>query len=139
VQFWYCMTGNFSLPPPPRHQHFRENFFRCHFQYPKVPLEAGAPPIFWCFLRPWMRQWRNLGLNIRGVWSRFVRCPKWVWAEKNVKILGKLKKLLMVRRGSVEDTTLILGPMPRCSSQWTASRAKRTRPLGGMGACSRSY
>ena len=29
--------------PPPR-QHFREKFFRCPFQYPKVPLEAGAPP-----------------------------------------------------------------------------------------------
>jgi hypothetical protein len=33
---------HFSLPP--RRQHFLENFFRCPFQYPKVPLEAGAPP-----------------------------------------------------------------------------------------------
>ena len=33
-----------SPPPTPRRQHFRENFFRCPFQYPKVPLEAGAPP-----------------------------------------------------------------------------------------------
>ena len=24
----------------------RENFFRCPFRYPKVPLEAGPPPIF---------------------------------------------------------------------------------------------
>jgi hypothetical protein len=31
---------------PPPGQHFREKFFRCPFQYPKVPLEAGAPPIF---------------------------------------------------------------------------------------------
>jgi hypothetical protein len=30
--------------PPHRRQHFREKFFRCPFRYPKVPLEAGAPP-----------------------------------------------------------------------------------------------
>jgi hypothetical protein len=38
---------NFSSSPPlalPHRQHFREKFFRCPFQYPKVPLEAGAPP-----------------------------------------------------------------------------------------------
>ena len=29
------------LPPPPCRQHFRE---KPPFQYPKVPLEAGAPP-----------------------------------------------------------------------------------------------
>ena len=50
--------GNFSLPhpppPPPHRQHFREKFVRCSFQYPKVPLETGAPPIFWCFLRRWI-------------------------------------------------------------------------------------
>jgi hypothetical protein len=34
-----------SLQPPPP-QHFREKCFRCSFQYPKVPLEAGAPQIF---------------------------------------------------------------------------------------------
>jgi hypothetical protein len=27
-------------------KHFREIFFRCPCQYPKVPLEAGAPSIF---------------------------------------------------------------------------------------------
>ena len=32
-----------SFFPHPRRQHFRGNFFRCPFQYPKVPLEAGAP------------------------------------------------------------------------------------------------
>jgi hypothetical protein len=38
---------NFSLrPPPPHRQYLREKFFRCPFQYPKVPLEAGSPPIF---------------------------------------------------------------------------------------------
>jgi hypothetical protein len=30
--------------PPPRRQLSQEKFFRCPFQYPKVPLEAGAPP-----------------------------------------------------------------------------------------------
>jgi hypothetical protein len=44
VQFRYGMTRKFLLSPPPRRQHFREKFFRCPFQYPKVPLEAGAPP-----------------------------------------------------------------------------------------------
>jgi hypothetical protein len=37
---------------PPRHQHFCEKNFRCPFQHPKMPLEAGAPNLFWCFLRP---------------------------------------------------------------------------------------
>ena len=32
------------LPPGPRRQHFRGKNFWCPFQYPKVPLEAGAPP-----------------------------------------------------------------------------------------------
>ena len=41
VQFRYGTTGK---SPPPHRQHFREKFFRCPFQYPKVPLEAGAPP-----------------------------------------------------------------------------------------------
>ena len=51
MQFRYGTAGKFFFLPP---QHFREKFFRCPFQYPKVPLEAGAPPppIFWCFLRP---------------------------------------------------------------------------------------
>ena len=35
---------NVSSSTPPRRQHFRENFFRCPFQYPKVPLEAVPPP-----------------------------------------------------------------------------------------------
>ena len=43
VQFRYCTTGKFFFSPP-RRQHFREKFFRCPFQYPKVPLEAGVPP-----------------------------------------------------------------------------------------------
>ena len=43
VQFRYSTTGKFFLPhtPPPRRQHFRENFFRCPFRYPKVPLEGA--------------------------------------------------------------------------------------------------
>jgi hypothetical protein len=41
VQYRYATTGKFFLPPP---QHFWEKFFRCPFRYPKVPLEAGAPP-----------------------------------------------------------------------------------------------
>jgi hypothetical protein len=46
----WSKTCNFGMVwweiflPSPRRQHFRENFFRCPFQYPKVPLEAGAPP-----------------------------------------------------------------------------------------------
>jgi hypothetical protein len=44
VQFRYATTGKFFFRPPPRRQHFLENFFRCPFRYPKVPLEAGAPP-----------------------------------------------------------------------------------------------
>ena len=36
------MVRRENSPPPP--QHFLEKFFRCPFQYPKVPLEAGAPP-----------------------------------------------------------------------------------------------
>ena len=43
MQFRYGMTGKL---PPPRRQHFLEKFFRCPFQYPKVPLEAGAPQSF---------------------------------------------------------------------------------------------
>jgi hypothetical protein len=27
-----------------RRQHIRGKYFRCPFQYPKVPLEASAPP-----------------------------------------------------------------------------------------------
>jgi hypothetical protein len=30
--------------PSPRRQHFGGKFFRCPFQYFKVPLEVGAPP-----------------------------------------------------------------------------------------------
>ena len=43
ILVWYD-GKNFLPPPPPRRQHFRENFFRCPLQYPNVPLEAGAPP-----------------------------------------------------------------------------------------------
>jgi hypothetical protein len=43
VQFRYGTTGK---PPPPRRQHFREKFFRCPFQYPKVPLEPMPPQSF---------------------------------------------------------------------------------------------
>ena len=32
----------FSSPPPS--PTFTGKFFRCHFHYPKMPLEAGAPP-----------------------------------------------------------------------------------------------
>ena len=40
VQFLYGMMGKFLFPPPSS-----PTFpFRCPFQYPKVPLEAGAPP-----------------------------------------------------------------------------------------------
>jgi hypothetical protein len=47
--FGMVRRENFSPPPPPV-----ANISGCPFQYPKVPLEAGAPPpIFWCFLRPW--------------------------------------------------------------------------------------
>ena len=42
VQFRYGTTGKI----PPCRQHFREKVFRCPFQYPKVPLEAGAPQSF---------------------------------------------------------------------------------------------
>ena len=49
MQFRYGTTGKIPLP---RRQHIREKFFRCPFQYPKMPLEARALPIFWCFLRP---------------------------------------------------------------------------------------
>jgi hypothetical protein len=38
------MSGKFFELTSPRRQHFWEKFFRCPFQYPKVPLEAGAPP-----------------------------------------------------------------------------------------------
>jgi hypothetical protein len=41
ISVWYEGKFVFQLP---RCHHFRENFFRCPFQYPKVPLEAGAPP-----------------------------------------------------------------------------------------------
>jgi hypothetical protein len=40
ISVWY--DGKIFLLP--RRQHFLEKFFRCPFQYPKVPLEAGAPP-----------------------------------------------------------------------------------------------
>jgi hypothetical protein len=45
----FCNFGmlrreNLFFPSPPRRQHFREKLFRCPFRYPKVPLEAGAPP-----------------------------------------------------------------------------------------------
>jgi hypothetical protein len=36
---------NFQFLPSPRRQHLREKFFRSPFRYPKVPLEAGAPPL----------------------------------------------------------------------------------------------
>ena len=44
VQFRYGTTGKCFFYPPPLRQNFRGKFFRCPFQYPKVPLEAGAPP-----------------------------------------------------------------------------------------------
>ena len=39
-KFRYSWQENFSSFP----QHFREKMFWCPFQYPKVPLEASAPP-----------------------------------------------------------------------------------------------
>ena len=54
VQFRYATTGKFFLLPSPRRQYFRENFLGARFDTLKC-LEAGAPPpIFWCFLRPWL-------------------------------------------------------------------------------------
>jgi hypothetical protein len=44
ISVWY--DGKNFLSPPPRRQHFRETFFRCPFQYPKMPLEGGAPQSF---------------------------------------------------------------------------------------------
>ena len=48
VQFRYGTTGT----PPPRRQHLREKFFSSPFRNPKVPLEAGAPPIFYASYAP---------------------------------------------------------------------------------------
>jgi hypothetical protein len=43
--FGMVRRENFSFfLPPPRRQHLREKIFRRSFQYPKVPLEVGAPP-----------------------------------------------------------------------------------------------
>jgi hypothetical protein len=45
VQFRYATTGTFFLPSPPPSPTFPGNiFYGCPFRYPKVPLEAGAPP-----------------------------------------------------------------------------------------------
>ena len=45
IQFRYGMSRKLLSPPlSSRRQHFRGNFFRCPFQYPKVPLVSGAPP-----------------------------------------------------------------------------------------------
>ena len=41
ISVWY--NGKIPAPPPPCPT-FQENFFRCLFQYPKGPLEAGPPP-----------------------------------------------------------------------------------------------
>ena len=38
-----CYDGKF-FSPPPLSPTFPGKFFRCPFRYPKVPLEAGAPP-----------------------------------------------------------------------------------------------
>jgi hypothetical protein len=43
------MVRRENCSPPTRRQHFREKFFSCPFQYPKVPLVPGEtppPPIF---------------------------------------------------------------------------------------------
>ena len=73
--FGIVRRENFSLPPPPpllRRQHFREKFFRCPFQYTKVPLEAGAPPNFWCFLHPCsFEQQQLLAYSIQYLFHRF--------------------------------------------------------------------
>jgi hypothetical protein len=60
MQLRYGTRGKLisSPPHPPRRKHFLEKIFKCPFQYPKVPLETGAPTIFWCFLRP-CTQWRH--------------------------------------------------------------------------------
>ena len=39
------------IPPPPRGQHFRENFFRCPI-HSKIAPQSLPPPTFRCFLRP---------------------------------------------------------------------------------------
>jgi hypothetical protein len=43
IPVWY--DGKIFLQPPSTPV-ANISFFRCPFQYPKVPLEAGAPPIF---------------------------------------------------------------------------------------------
>jgi hypothetical protein len=50
--------------PSPRRQHFLEKFFRCPFQYPKVPLEAGAPPPPQSFDASYAPAWQCLHVNL---------------------------------------------------------------------------
>ena len=45
-----------------------ERFLRCPFHYPKVPLETGAPPIFWCFLRPCCHSLLWLKFQQQSLW-----------------------------------------------------------------------
>ena len=53
VQFAFYMIAIISPPflPPPVANICGKNFSGALF-IPKVPLQTGPPPIFWCFLRP---------------------------------------------------------------------------------------
>jgi hypothetical protein len=47
-----CIYFSFPPPPPPpRRRHLRETFLDA-LLIPKVTLETGVHPTFWCFLRP---------------------------------------------------------------------------------------
>jgi hypothetical protein len=65
VQFRYGTTGKCFFSPP-RRQHFREKFFRRPFQYPKVPLEAGAPQSFDASYAPAWVSLRHYEVNLTG-------------------------------------------------------------------------
>ena len=50
MELRYGMMGIFFSPP--LSPTFPEKYFRCPFQYQKVPLEAGAPPNILMLPRP---------------------------------------------------------------------------------------
>ena len=109
VQFRYGTTG--KIPPPPRRQHFRGKFFRCPFQYPKVPLEAGAPPNLLMLPTPLLVQERKLVNRwLSSCYSSVAHDVQPIpWDSKDKEIFAMLDDIYIANKQN---------PLPICHPTW---------------------